>query len=113
MCPQSCTSSGEGAGRSTPGWGQGTRSCGGGCVSGWEEGAAGWTPMDQGHQATAWRGEGWRPPILGLSPVLVQRLVKVRVECPFQAGQHVHLPWAPCARHLHSVGCPISLAPEE
>lgn len=50
---------------STPGSGQGARSYGGGCVSGWEEGAAEWTPMDQGRQATAWERGGMEAPSSG------------------------------------------------
>lgn len=58
-------------------------------------------------------GEGRDGGSLLWASVLVQAAGQVSVECPFQAGQHVHLPWAPCARHLHSVERPISLAPEE
>lgn len=45
-------------------------------MSGWEEGAAGWTPMDGDTRLLPGRGEGWRP--LFWASVLVQAAGQVR-----------------------------------
>ena len=58
-------------------------------------------------------GEGRDGGSLLWASVLVQMAGQVRVEWPFQADLCVHLPWALCARHLHSVERPISLVPKE
>lgn len=75
MCLQSCTSSGEGA-ESVHTWvGTGSAFLWWRSVSGWRRGCGMDTSMDRDTRLLPGReGEGWRPPILGLS--LGKRLVR-------------------------------------
>lgn len=102
---------GRGVG-STPGWGQGAGFCGGSCVSRWEEGAAGRTPVGGGCQAAAWERGGVEAPYSGPQS-WYKWLVRSGLGGLSKLTCDVYLPWTPCARHLHSVERPISLVPEE